>query len=106
MLRFPIFASALVLGLPLAHAGTLPVFDMEAICLDLAATSAKQELVVRGCVDFQERTRNELAQSWDTVPVRVRDQCVKAAGENGDYWRLKSCIDNAGSVETAAASTR
>lgn len=84
----------------------LPNIDMEALCLNLAATSAKQELVVRGCMDFQERTRNELAQSWETVPVRVQDQCVKAAGENDDYWRLKSCIDRAGSVETAAASTR
>jgi hypothetical protein len=93
MLRFPTLTLTLMLGLPPAHAGMLPAYDAEAICTDLAGTSVKQEVVMRGCLDFQERIRKEMALSWDTLPDSVQELCGKAAEASGDYWRLKSCID-------------
>jgi hypothetical protein len=93
MRLFPLLASALMVSAPLAHAEMLPAYDSEAICADVAGGSARQELIMRGCLDFQERTRKEIALAWDKVPVPVRESCTKAAEASGDYWRLKSCID-------------
>jgi hypothetical protein len=103
MLRFPIFASALFVALPLAHAGTLPAFDSEALCMDVAGTSARQELVMYGCMDFQDRMRKEISLRWDRLPVSVQDSCAKAAEPTGDYWKLKTCIDKEGRFESAEA---
>jgi hypothetical protein len=55
MLRF-ITMTALMLTFSVAHAGELPNYDIEAACEDLAGTSAKQQLVMRGCLDFEART--------------------------------------------------
>ena len=93
MQRLPILALALMFGLPAAHAEMLPAYDPEVICSDLAGTSTKQDEVMRGCLDFQERMRKEVALAWDKVPAPVQASCGKAAETSGDYWRLKSCID-------------
>jgi hypothetical protein len=103
MLRFLTIATALIFAPSLARAGAMPAFDTEAVCSDLADTSAKQEVVMRGCLDFQERIRNEIALAWDKLPVSVQDSCGKAAEESKDYWRLKSCIDMQMPVETTAS---
>ena len=103
MQRFPILALALMFGLPAAHAEMLPAYDPEVICSDLAGTSAKQDEVMRGCLDFQERTRKEIALAWDKLPVPVQVSCTKAAEGSGDYWRLKSCIDK--EVRSTSAAT-
>jgi hypothetical protein len=68
MLRFPILALALIFSALSAYAEMLPAYDSEAICSDVAGTSAKQELIMRGCLDFQERTRKEIALAWDKLP--------------------------------------
>jgi hypothetical protein len=93
MRSFPVLISALVLGASLAHAEMLPAYDAEAICADVAGTSARQEMIMRGCLDFQERTRKEISLVWDKLPLPVQESCAKAAEPSGDYWRLKSCID-------------
>ncbi len=103
MRLFPLLASALMVSAPLAHAEMLPAYDSEAICADVAGGSARQELIMRGCLDFQERTRKEIALAWDKVPVPVRESCTKAAEASGDYWRLKSCIDK--EVRSTSAAT-
>jgi hypothetical protein len=102
MLRFPILALALIFSAPSAYAEMLPAYDSEAICSDIAGTSAKQELIMRGCLDFQERTRKEIALAWDNLPVPVQKSCTKAAEASGDYWRLKNCIDKEVRSTTAA----
>jgi hypothetical protein len=81
----------------------LPAYDSEAICADVAGGSARQELIMRGCLDFQERTRKEIALTWDSVPASVQESCGKAAEASGDYWRLKSCIDK--ELKPTAAAT-
>jgi hypothetical protein len=101
MLRFLTLITALIVGLSPARAGGLPAYDAEVICSDLANTSARQEVVMRGCLDFQERMRKEVALAWDSIPVPVQESCGKAAQASGDYWRLKSCIDK----EVSSAST-
>ena len=93
MLRSLTLTSMLVLALSPARAGTMPAYDTEVVCSDLAGTSANQDVVMRGCLDFQERLRKEIALAWDRLPVYVQESCGKAAEESGDYWRLKSCID-------------
>jgi len=107
MRRIPLLASALmvsapILAAPMAHAEMLPAYDPEAICADVAGGSARQELIMRGCLDFQERTRKEIALAWDKLPVPVQESCTKAAEGSGDYWRLKSCIDKEVRSTTAA----
>ena len=84
MLRLPILISLLILSSLPAQAGMLPAFDSEALCMDVAGTSAKQELVMYGCMDFQDRMRKEISLRWE----------------------LKTCIDKEGRVEAAEAPTR
>jgi hypothetical protein len=93
MLRFPILASALLFAVSLAHAEMLPAYDPEAICAAVAGGAVRQELIMRGCIDFQERTRKEIALAWDKLPVPVQLSCTKATEATGDYWKLKNCID-------------
>jgi hypothetical protein len=95
MLRLAAVASALVCVASLAHAEMLPAYDPEAICAAVAGGAARQELIMRGCLDFQERTRKEIALAWDKLPVPVQESCTKAAQVTGDYWKLKNCIDKA-----------
>ena len=103
MRHFPILALALISYASSAQAEMLPAYDSEAICADVAGGSARQELIMRGCLDFQERTRKEIALTWDSVPASVQESCGKATEESGDYWRLKSCIDQ--ELRPTAAAT-
>jgi hypothetical protein len=104
MLRFLSLTLALIFGLSVAHAETLPAYNPEVICSDLASSSAKQEVVMRGCLDFQERMRKEVALAWDKLPAPVQDSCGKVAEASGDYWRLKSCIDKETVTSQSAAA--
>jgi hypothetical protein len=106
MLRLPILVSSLILSSLPARAGMLPAFDSEALCMDVAGTSVRQEIVMYGCMDFQDRMRKEISLRWDRLPVYVQDSCAKAAETTGDYWKLKTCIDKEGRVEAAEAPTR
>jgi hypothetical protein len=91
--HFPFLALALIPTISVARAEMLPAYDSEALCADVAGSSARQELIMRGCLDFQERIRKEVALTWETVPATVQESCGKATEASGDYWRLKSCID-------------
>ncbi len=104
MLRFLILTSALVLVLSPASAGTMPAYDTEQVCADLAGASARQELVMRGCLDFEERTRHEIAAAWDKVSADVQVSCERLVESNGgaSYWRLKTCIDKGGASGSAS----
>jgi hypothetical protein len=98
MLRFPLLASALICAASLAYAEMLPAYDQEVICAAVAGGAARQELIMRGCLDFQERTRKEIALAWDKLPVPVQESCAKAVEATGDYWKLKNCIDRAAPI--------
>ena len=90
-------ALACGLGLPAAaQAEMLPAYDPLMICEAIAGSSARQEMIMRGCLDWQERTRKEVALAWDKVPTPVQESCAAAAKTSGDYWRLKTCIDRQG----------
>jgi hypothetical protein len=102
MLRFPLLGSALIFAASLAHAEMLPAYDPEAICAAVAGGAARQELIMRGCLDFQERTRKEIALAWDKIPGPVQESCAKVAQPTGDYWRLKNCIDKEAPVVVRA----
>jgi hypothetical protein len=106
MLRLPILISTLILSSFPAQAGMLPAFDSEALCMDVAGTSARQELVMYGCMDFQDRMRKEISLRWNGLPDYVQESCAKAAEGTGDYWKLRTCIDKEGRIEAAAAPTR
>ena len=55
-----------------------------------------RDACMRGCLDWQERTRKEVALAWDKVPAPVQETCAAASKPSGDYWRLKTCIDRQG----------
>jgi hypothetical protein len=93
MRHFPILAFGLLIAAPAAHGEMLPAYDPLEICEYIAGTSARQELIMRGCLDFQERTRKEVSLVWDQLPQPVQESCSNAAKASGDYWKLKSCID-------------
>jgi hypothetical protein len=100
MRHFPILTFGLLIAAPAANAEMLPAYDPLEICSYIAGTSARQELIMRGCLDFQERTRKEVSLVWDKLPQPVQQSCSQAAEESGDYWKLKSCIDR--EIEAAA----
>ena len=103
MLR-SLILTALVLVLSPASAGTMPAYDTEQVCADHAGTSARQELVMRGCLDFEERTRHEIAAAWDKVSADVQVSCERLVESNGgaSYWRLKTCIDKGAASGSAS----
>jgi hypothetical protein len=80
-------------GAPGAGAETLPAYDPLMICEAIAGSSARPEMIMRGCLDWQERTRKEIALLWNDVPEPVQHSCAAATKPSGDYWKLKSCID-------------
>jgi hypothetical protein len=102
MRYFPILAVGWLIAVPTATAEMLPAYDPLEICSYVAGTSARQALIMRGCLDFQERTRKEVSLVWDKLPQPVQESCSNAAKASGDYWKLKSCIDR----EVEAASDR
>ena len=93
----PLSTLALALALGLAASGAraemLPAYDPLTICESIAGGSARQEMIMRGCLDWQERTRKEVALLWDKVPVPVQETCAATSKQSGDYWKLKTCID-------------
>ncbi len=76
-----------------AKAEILPAYDPLIICEAIAGSSARQEMIMRGCLFLQERMRKEVALVWDKVPSPVQESCAAKAKASGDYWRLKSCLD-------------
>jgi hypothetical protein len=93
-------------GLPLAaQAEMLPAYDPVMVCGAIAGSSARPEMIMRGCLDWQERTRKEVALAWDKVPGPVQESCAAAAKASGDYWKLKSCLDRE-NPNTAPAASR
>ena len=94
MRRIHILLAAAAAVLPLsARAEMLPAYDPLTICESVAGSSARQEMIMRGCLFFQERMRKEVALVWDKVPSPVQQSCAATAKASGDYWRLKSCLD-------------
>jgi hypothetical protein len=105
MLRFPLLVSALMCGASLAHAEMLPAYDPEAICAAVAGGAARQELIMRGCLDFQERTRKEIALAWDKLRVLCKSPAPRRRSRR-DYWRLKNCIDKEAPAVVRGAARR
>lgn len=103
MRHVPVLAFCLMIAAPAAvRAEMLPAYDPLEICEYIAGTSARQELIVRGCLDFQERTRKEVSLVWDKVPQPVQKSCSNATKATGDYWKLKTCIDREIAAPSAA----
>ena len=101
MRHVPAILAALAAVLPLpARAELLPAYDPLTICESVAGSSARQEMIMRGCLFLQERMRKEVALVWDKVPSPVQQSCAAAAQASGDYWRLKSCLDRAAPAAT------
>jgi hypothetical protein len=97
MRHLPTLAFVLGFGVPAAaQAEMLPAYDPLTICEAIAGGSARQEMIMRGCLDWQERTRKEVALAWDKVPGPVQESCAATVKASGDYWRLKTCIDRQG----------
>jgi hypothetical protein len=86
-------ALALGVGAQAARAEMLPAYDPLTICESIAGGAARQEMIMRGCLDWQERTRKEIALLWDKVPEPVQENCAATTKQSGDYWKLKTCID-------------
>jgi hypothetical protein len=103
MRRFPILVLPLIFSAPSAYAEMLPAYDQQGFCEIIAGPQARPELIMRGCLDFQERTRKEIALAWDKLPVAVQVSCDNAAKASGDYWKLKNCIDKEVSPAPLAA---
>lgn len=94
MRHLPVLLLALPLCAPMAaQAEMIPAYDPLVICEAIAGSSARQEMIMRGCLFLQERMRKEVALVWDKVPSPVQESCAAKAKESGDYWRLKSCLD-------------
>jgi hypothetical protein len=106
MRYFPILALTFALGLPAAaRAEMLPDYDLNLICGNIAGTSARPEMYMRGCLDFEERTRKEIALVWDKLPAAVQESCAAKAKASGDYWKLKTCLEYRAPEATASEVT-
>ena len=74
-------AFALGCGASVARAEMLPAYDPLMICEAIAGSSARPEMIMRGCLDWQERTRKEIALAWDKVPGSVQEERSEAHAE-------------------------
>jgi hypothetical protein len=106
MLRSSLFTLALLIAMPAALAEPLPVYESENVCLDVAGEAINHELILRGCMDLQQRTKSELELYWGSLPMSVQVSCMQANGPVGDYWKLKTCVDKEASFMAALTPSR
>lgn len=59
-------------------------------------------MVMNGCMDMEQKSYDQLKQTWASISGEIKTHCQEVAEfGGGDYMTLKGCID----MEQRAVST-
>lgn len=97
------FAIFVLATAPSFAADTLPRYDVERSCDQLARAGGGYSEVVRGsCLDMEQASYDALRPVWPDLPAGLKTSCQQIAGIPGSqsYTVLQSCLD----METEAAA--
>lgn len=84
-----------------AHAQTIPRYNVEGYCQQVADVSGGSAMIFNGCVDMEQQAYNVLKTMWAQLPGNSRKYCDEVARvSGGSYSILQGCIE----METNAAS--
>lgn len=89
------------LALP-AHAQTIPRYNVEEYCQQVANVSGGSAMIFNGCMDMEQQSYNSLKPVWAQISARSRSYCDEVARvSGGSYGILEGCLD----METDAANS-
>ena len=84
------------------QAQTVPRYNVEAYCQDVANVSGGSAMIFNGCIDMEQQAYNILKPVWTQLPGNSRSYCDEVARvSGGSYSILQGCIE----METDAASS-
>lgn len=88
------------LALP-ARAQSIPRYNVEGYCQQVADVSGGSAMIFNGCMDMEQQAYNALKPVWARIPDKSRSYCDEVAKvSGGSYGILKGCMD----METNAAN--
>jgi hypothetical protein len=95
----------LTLFLLLALETSVPVVDIDGICLGAAVASLPEDSAraKQGCRADESSARDILRRQWGAFPAAARDECSMTSGEQFSYVELLTCLQmqNVGKFERA-----
>lgn len=84
-----------------AQAQSIPRYNVEGYCQQVADVSGGSALIFNGCMDTEQQAYNALKPVWTQIPSKSRNYCDEVAQVSGSsYGILKGCVD----METNAAN--
>lgn len=77
-----------------AHAQSMPDYDVERWCKQVAGTSGGSQVIYGGCIDMEQGAYDDLKPRWAGLLPRVQKWCdqVARAGGSGSYSLLQGCV--------------
>lgn len=85
-----------------AQAQTIPRYNVEGYCQQVADVSGGSAMIFNGCMDMEQQAYNVLKTIWAQLPGNARNYCDEVARvSGGSYSILQGCIE----METDAASS-
>lgn len=83
-----------------AQAQTIPRYNVEGYCQQVADVSGGSATIFNGCMDMEQQAYNTLKIMWAQLPGNSRNYCDEVARvSGGSYSILQGCIE----METDAA---
>ncbi|MCD1626314.1 hypothetical protein K7H22_09955 [Seohaeicola saemankumensis] len=94
-------ATAFVCLAPSVQAQTIPRYNVEGYCQQVADVSGGSAMIFNGCMDIEQQLYNALKPVWAQISGKSRNYCDEVAQvSGGSYSILKGCMD----METNAAN--
>ena len=75
-------------------AQTIPHYEVEKYCREVATYSGGSSMIFNGCMDMEQNAYDTLKPVWNHVPASSRNYCDEVArASGGSYGILKGCVD-------------
>lgn len=79
---------------PPSFAESVPRYDPDAFCKDVAQFSGGSSVIYSGCIDSEQASYNNLKEAWPSLPDTVRSYCDDVARyADGSYVILEGCVE-------------
>lgn len=84
------------------QAQTMPRYNVEIYCQQVAEVSGGSTMIFNGCMEMEQEAYNGLKPTWAQLPGKSRNYCDEVARvSGGSYSILQGCME----METDAAKT-
>ena len=90
---FYVCAIATASTVSVAHAGSIPRYDVESYCTEVMNVSGGSKMIFNGCIDMEQSAYNNLKRSWASLPSQTKSYCDEVGDvAGGSYAILEGCI--------------